>query len=179
MTLLIWFIFLLRSKTVIVTGLLFQVYFFLLMIVFALQWLSLHWEILVMLLTQFSLTFHHINRMRQHHIANDYSCADWGSLHDHVRDVPWEDIFKLIAYAAFMSKFRLELIYISPTESIRSSLTHLHSFQLLVLIYISLTESIRSSLTHLHCFWLLVLLPQLIAITFFHSTRRINLLNLK
>ena len=26
-----------------------------------------------------------------HHIAYDYSCADWDALHDHLRDVPWED----------------------------------------------------------------------------------------
>ena len=32
-----------------------------------------------------------------HHIAYDYSCADWDGLHDHLRDVPWEDIFKLSA----------------------------------------------------------------------------------
>ena len=25
-----------------------------------------------------------------HHIAYDYSCADWDGLHDHLRDVPWE-----------------------------------------------------------------------------------------
>ena len=31
---------------------------FLLMLVFVLQWLSYHWEILVMLLSQFRLTFH-------------------------------------------------------------------------------------------------------------------------
>ena len=30
-----------------------------------------------------------------HHIAYDYSRADWDSLHDHFRDVPWVDIFKL------------------------------------------------------------------------------------
>ena len=30
-----------------------------------------------------------------HRIAYDYSCADWYGLHDHFRDVPWEDIFKL------------------------------------------------------------------------------------
>ena len=30
-----------------------------------------------------------------HRIAYDYSCADWDSLCDHLRDVPWEDIFKL------------------------------------------------------------------------------------
>ena len=35
-----------------------------------------------------------------HSIAYDYSCADWDSLHDHLRDVPWEDIFKLSASAA-------------------------------------------------------------------------------
>ena len=35
-----------------------------------------------------------------HHVAYDYSCADWDSLHDHLRDVPWEDIFKLGASAA-------------------------------------------------------------------------------
>ena len=35
-----------------------------------------------------------------HHIAYDYSRADWDSLCDHLRDVPWEDIFKLSASAA-------------------------------------------------------------------------------
>ena len=33
-------------------------------------------------------------------IAYDYSCADWDSLRDHLRDVLWEDIFKLSASAA-------------------------------------------------------------------------------
>ena len=35
-----------------------------------------------------------------HRIDYDYSLADWDSLHDHLRDVPWEDIFKLGASAA-------------------------------------------------------------------------------
>ena len=35
-----------------------------------------------------------------HRIAYDYSYADWGGLCDHLRDVPWEDIFKLGASAA-------------------------------------------------------------------------------
>ena len=39
-----------------------------------------------------------------HRIAYDYSCADWDSLHDLLRDVPWEDIFKLGVSAA-ASKF--------------------------------------------------------------------------
>ena len=33
-------------------------------------------------------------------ITYDYSCADWVGLHDHLRDVPWEDIFKFNASAA-------------------------------------------------------------------------------
>ena len=35
-----------------------------------------------------------------HCIAYDYSCADWDSLRDHLRDVPWEDIFNLGASTA-------------------------------------------------------------------------------
>ena len=35
-----------------------------------------------------------------HGIAYDYSRADWDGLHDHLRDVPWEYIFKLSASAA-------------------------------------------------------------------------------
>ena len=35
-----------------------------------------------------------------HHIAYGYSRADWDGLRDHLRDVPWEDIFKLGASAA-------------------------------------------------------------------------------
>ena len=32
--------------------------------------------------------------------AFDYSCADWDGLCDHLRDAPWEDIFKISASAA-------------------------------------------------------------------------------
>ena len=35
-----------------------------------------------------------------HRVAYDYSRADWDGLHDYLRDVPWEDIFKLSASAA-------------------------------------------------------------------------------
>ena len=35
-----------------------------------------------------------------HCIAYDYSRADWDGLCDHLRDVPWEYIFKLSASAA-------------------------------------------------------------------------------
>ena len=35
-----------------------------------------------------------------HCIAYDYSPADWDGLCDNLRDVPWEDIFKLSASTA-------------------------------------------------------------------------------
>ena len=35
-----------------------------------------------------------------HSVAYDYSRADWDGLRDHLRDVPWEDIFKLSVSAA-------------------------------------------------------------------------------
>ena len=57
MTLLRWLTFLLGFLTVALTVLLFWICFSLLMLVFVVQWLSLHWEILVMLLSQFPLTF--------------------------------------------------------------------------------------------------------------------------
>ena len=69
--------------------------------------------------------------------AYDCSCADWDGLCDHLRDVPWEDIFKLgalLLLVNFVSGFRLELMYISLIENIRSNLIHLHGFELLVLL---------------------------------------------
>ena len=38
-------------------------------------------------------------------MAHDYSRADWDGLRDHLRDVPWEDIFKFSASAAAASEF--------------------------------------------------------------------------
>ena len=62
-----------------------------------------------------------------HHIAYDYFHADWDGLRDHLRDVPWEDIFKLTACAAtseFYGKVQSGIdIYI---PHIRSYFTHSH-----------------------------------------------------
>ena len=82
--------------------LLFWIYLFLLTLVFVLQWLFLHWEILIMLLPRFPLIFRQIyNEMPLFHsTAYDYSCPNWDGLRDHLRGVPWEDIFKLSASAA-------------------------------------------------------------------------------
>ena len=47
-----------------------------------------------------------------HCVACDYSFADWGSLHGHLRDVLWKDIFEFGAGVLnFGSGCRLELIY--------------------------------------------------------------------
>ena len=59
MTWLRWFSFLRGSQALILTDS--RTYFFLLMLLFVLQWLSLHWQILIMLLSQFPLTFHQIH----------------------------------------------------------------------------------------------------------------------
>ena len=47
-----------------------------------------------MLLSQFPLTF------KQTRVDCDYSCVDGDGLLDHLRDVLWEDNFKLSASAA-------------------------------------------------------------------------------
>ena len=69
MTLLRWLTFLLGSQTVILIVLLYWISFFLLMLLFVPQWLSLHWEILIMLLSQFPLTFHQIHNGMPRFIA--------------------------------------------------------------------------------------------------------------
>ena len=56
---------------------------------------------IMIMLSQFPFTFHQFTiGCPFHHIVYDYSCADWDSLHDHLRDAPWQDIFKLGVSAA-------------------------------------------------------------------------------
>ena len=76
--------------------------FFLLTLVFPVQWLSLHWEILIIFLENDSIDSPS-NTKRDallHGMAYDYSRADRDGLPVHLRQVPWDDIFKLIASAA-------------------------------------------------------------------------------
>ena len=47
---------------------------------------------------------------------------------------PTLNLVLLLLLVNFVSEFRLELMYISLIENIRSSLTYLHGFQLLVLL---------------------------------------------
>ena len=61
-----------------------------------------------------------------HCLACNY-CADWDSLRDHIRPSA------SAAASKFVSGFRLELMYTSLIVIVRSNLTHLHGFQLLML----------------------------------------------
>ena len=89
MTLLRWLTLLPGSLTLTLTILLFRIYFFLLTLVFVLQWVSLHWEFLILLLSQFPVTCSQTQKgvALFHHMAYLYSCADWNCLLDHLRDV--------------------------------------------------------------------------------------------
>ena len=139
MTLLRWSTLLLLSLTVTLTVLHFWIYFFLLMLVFVLQWFSLHWEILIMLLSPFPLTFQQTQNRIPHFIAQLMTII---KLIGMVFMIIWEmfhgrtslNSVLLLLLVNFVSGFRLELMYISLIVSIRSSLTHLHGFQLLVLL---------------------------------------------
>ena len=68
-------------------------------------------------------------------IAYYYSRADWNGLCDHLRDIPWEDIFKLGASASASELWecvQVEIDVYIPQG--KYQLTHLHGFQLLVLL---------------------------------------------
>ena len=71
-----------------------------------------------------------------HRITYDYSRADWDGLRDHLRDVPWEDIFKLGASAAANEFCEWVQIGIDVflLVSIRSNITHVEGFQQVVLL---------------------------------------------
>ena len=102
MTLLRWLTFLLESLTKTLTVLLFWIYFFLLMLVLVLKWLCLLWKNFDHAVVSVSINFLSNSQWDTlfHCIAYHYPCAAWDGLADHLRDVPWEDIFKLGASAA-------------------------------------------------------------------------------
>ena len=113
--------------------------FFPLTVAFVLQWLSLHWHILIMLFSQFPLTFHHIHNRISCFIAWLMTIC---VLIETVFVIIWEMFHRTISLNSmlllllvnFASVFRLELMYISLIESIGSSLTYLHGFQQLLLL---------------------------------------------
>ena len=140
MTLLRWLTFLLGSQTVILTVLLFWIYLFLLTPVFVLKWLSLHSESLIISLSQLPLTFHHIHNGLPHFIVLLMTIL---MLIGTVFVLIGTEIFHgriflnsvlLLLQATFLSRFRLEFMYISLIENMSSNFTYLHGFQRLVLL---------------------------------------------
>ena len=108
-------------------------------LVFVLQWLSFDWEISIMLLSQFPLIFHHIyNRMPCFITLHMTILVLIGM----VFVIIWEIIHGkillnsvlLLLLVNFVSGYRLELMCVSLFKIVRSNLTHLHGFQLLVLL---------------------------------------------
>lgn len=90
--------FIFGSLVLILTVLLFWIYFYPLILAFALRWFSLHGETLVTL-SQLPLNFVQTEKedARCHCIAYDYSCADWNYLHDDSNHVSLE----VVSVAAF------------------------------------------------------------------------------
>ena len=130
MTLLRWLTFLLRSQTVILTILLFCIYFFLMLIFFSTMVFPPLFISLILLLSQFPLTFHEIHNRMPCFIARLFLCwlgqSSWSFERFH-----WSvslNSLLLPLLMNFVSWFRLELLYISLIENIRSSLTHLCGF---------------------------------------------------
>ena len=127
------------SLTVTLTVLLFWIYLFLLTLVFVLQWLSLHWEILIMLLSQFTLTFQQTQNWMHNFISEHITIL---KLIETVIKIIWEmfhgkislNLVLLVLILNFVYGFRLELMYVFLIISIRSNLTHPNGFQLLVLL---------------------------------------------
>ena len=122
------------------TVLLFCISFFLLTLVFIPQWFSLHpLGKSAHAIVSVSIDFPTNSKWDApfHCIAYYYFCADWDSLHDHFRDVQWEDIFRLSTFAAtseFCDWVKIGIDLYSLTKSIRSNVTHLHDFQQFVLL---------------------------------------------
>ena len=136
MTLLRWLTFSLRSVTVTPTVLPFRIYLFFATQIFVLQLLFFHWEILIMF-SQFLLTFCQTQNMICYFIVKLMTILE---LIGRIFVIIWE-IFHgrislnsvlLLRLVNFLIGFRLELMYISHIVNIRSSLTQLHGFQLLV-----------------------------------------------
>ena len=101
----------------IVTGLLFWICFFLLTLVLVLQWLSLYWEILIVLLSQFALTSHYIHNRILRFIALLVTILVLiGMVFVIISEMFYGRISLnsvLLLPVNFVSGFRLELMYIS------------------------------------------------------------------
>ena len=94
----------LRTLILILTVMLFWIDFYLLTLVYGLQWPSIHWKNLVMVFLV-SIGFCSVSKWNVtfHHTAFNSSCPDWDGPHDHLRNILRKDIFNQGASAAASS----------------------------------------------------------------------------
>ena len=59
---------------------------------FILDYFSIGWEDHVVVSVSTDFPINSKQHTPFHPVAYDYSRADWDGLHDHLRDVPWEDV---------------------------------------------------------------------------------------
>ena len=101
MTLLRWLTFLLGSLPATLTVLLFWISFFLVMLLFVLMdFPPLGNSDYVVVSVSIDFSSNSKLDTLFHCTANDYFCADMDNLSDHLRNLLWEDLFKLSASAA-------------------------------------------------------------------------------
>ena len=134
MALLRWLTFLLGSQSVTLKVLVFWIYSFLLLLVLVPPFGNSD-HIVVSVSIDFPSSSQQDALL--HCIAYGYSCADWEGLRDHLTNGTWNDIFKLSAPNAarkFCVWVQIGMDVYIPHLSIKSSLTHLHGFQMLVLL---------------------------------------------
>ena len=103
------------------------------------RWLSFYWKVMIMFLSQFPFTFHHIHNWMPRFIEllmtllvliETVFVIIWEMFHGKI----YLNSVVLLLLVYFVSRFRLELLYISLIKSISSRFTHLHGFQRLVLL---------------------------------------------
>ena len=107
--------------------------------VFILQWISIHREIMNVLLSEFLLTFHQTEYGMLRFITwlikilvlvRKVFVIIWEMFHGRIS----LKLVLLLQIVNFSSGFRFEWLYISAIISIRSSLTHHHGFQTVALL---------------------------------------------
>ena len=109
---------------------------FFLKLVFFIQWFSLHWEILIMLLSQFPLTFCQTAKgcpISLYSIWLFLCLLGWSSW-SFDRYLMETCLLTWYFCCYWMSGFRLELMYLSLILNIGPSITHDHGFQCAVLL---------------------------------------------
>ena len=114
-------------------------FLFPLLLKFVLQWISIHWEILIILLSQFGLSFYQTQNGMPHFIVELMNILVLIAMVFVIIGEMFHGRISLnsvllLLLVNFVIDFRVESMYISLIVSIRSGVTHLHGFQPLLLL---------------------------------------------